>query len=465
MSGAFNIMESRFDETEFIVPPSRTSRIVNECPEFYGTLEIEKLEWLSPQGQEWLQLDLRARDSILHPSSNLTLSKLYGKQPNEGSRLLVQVHDIKNMSARFMTDSHPLSLIIHSRDRMYNVLSLDVGTFQASQNFLARYRLWALIDHIIRTDPAKTPVEERTIHWLVNSCLLYFKNHNSHHDPSSFNVSNDAERTRSKQRFLRHIPRAELIGIFAAHADWLLAQQLAAPSAHTKLNLVKWISFCKRVSRARHQAKRRNISWGLPYGGTASEDLDLSRFGEDSQFWDNKLRNAQKPKPKSKRVRKLTPPLENKSVAHKRRQPEFIYDSDFSEASTSGYSDATDEDSTFEDFDVHILHSQPPILPVGRFEWQCPDCNYTIDLLNLSKENLEVLPHDVAQRLQEMSWKSVRDGDIQTSFFTMVRGHHCTVQQVPRQMPQRKKKKIGVKLEDQDIDGWSMQGSERLRRR
>jgi len=103
MSGAFNIMESRFDETEFIVPPPKTSRIVNECPEFYGTLEIEKLEWLSPQGQEWLQLDLRARDSILHPSSNLTLSRLYGKQANEGLRLLVQVHDIKNMSARFMS--------------------------------------------------------------------------------------------------------------------------------------------------------------------------------------------------------------------------------------------------------------------------------------------------------------------------------------------------------------------------
>jgi hypothetical protein len=197
--------------------------------------------------------------------------------------------------------------------RAYDIKSLDVGTFENSQNFLARYRLWALIDTIIVKDPHKTPVENRTIDWLVDNYLRHFRKRDIHHriisDPARDSDVDDEGNT-VRKRHVRHVPRSEIIGLFAAHAEWILAQHLASTSsAVRKLDIPSWISFCKEVKFARKAAENEGTRWGLAYGVKSAEDvgedsdIDLLPFGETREFWNKKIKaaTAQK-KPKSKPV-------------------------------------------------------------------------------------------------------------------------------------------------------------------
>jgi hypothetical protein len=191
---------------------------------------------------------------------------------------------------------------------MYDIKSLDVATFERSQNFLARYRLWALIENVILTDPQKTPVKDRTIDWLVDNYLARYRKGDIHRrrlisEPRDKEV--DVEGNTAKRHHLRHIPRAEIIGLFAAHAEWILAQHLATTSsAVRKLNIPSWIQFCQRVKSARKAAMSEDVRWGLAYGvdsdgddggegdGDDVGDIDLSPFGQTRAFWNKKIKAA-----------------------------------------------------------------------------------------------------------------------------------------------------------------------------
>jgi hypothetical protein len=197
---------------------------------------------------------------------------------------------------------------------MYDIKSLDVETFERSQNFLERYRLWALIDDIIATDSRKTPIESRTIDWLVDSYLAHFRKRDLHKrlifDARDEDV--DEEGNTTKRRHRRHIPRAEIVGLFAAHAEWILAQHLATTSsAVRKLDIPSWISFCKRVKSARKAAKSEGIRWGLAYDVGSNQDdgsdsdIDLSPFGQTREFWNKRIKTATTKKTVSKPVRSL----------------------------------------------------------------------------------------------------------------------------------------------------------------
>ena len=191
--------------------------------------------------------------------------------------------------------------------RTYNIQSLDVATFEKSQNYLTRYRLWALIDEIINTDLQHTPVKHRTIDWLVDSYLSRFRRRDTFRrlipDPQrDEDVGEDG--TTATPRFLRHVPRAEMYGLFAAHAEWILAQQLASTSnAVRKLHIPSWVTFCRKVKVAKRAARGKNFRWGLPCGVDSDEDddadLDLSHFGQTREFWDRRIKLAtiKKPKP------------------------------------------------------------------------------------------------------------------------------------------------------------------------
>ncbi|RDB28883.1 hypothetical protein Hypma_015527 [Hypsizygus marmoreus] len=440
-----------FDETEYIGIPPAGSRRASNPVEFYGKLVIQSLDWLSPQAKQWLELDLRKRDNVRN--SGLTLTRLYGDLKKEGSRITVWIQGELNMSARFMTDSHPECLIIYSKKisdtrqykgRMFNVISLDSATFASSENFFTRYRLWALVDEIIRTDPDKTPLEGRTINWLLKRYMKNFRRR----DRTERLICTDAnlDSLTTTKRHLRHIHRSEILGVIAAHADWLLAQQLAPNhAAFQKLNIAKWISFCRQVKIARKDARRKKVHWGEPTGFTSKQDdydLDLSRFGNTRDFWEKRIRNALKPS-KSK-TRQPSPSIEEPNVRNTHK-PTFIYDSDFSEASTSGESDSETEEST-------TSFCTFPTIPAGRFEWQCDRCNYTIDFLALAEENVKDLPHHIAERLRGFSWGSKDDEDVKIALRIMTKTHFNQIHR--RGVPQRDKRRarsverhVDVKME------------------
>lgn len=173
-----------------------------------------------------------------------------------------------------------------------------------SRNFLERYRLWALIDEIITSDPDQTPIQNRTIDWLVDSYLSRFRKKDEFRR-IIFNtdVDPDVDETgeTSKLRFLRHVPRAEIVGLFAAHSEWILAQHLSSSSsAVRKLHIPSWIVFCRKVKAARKSAKSNDVRWGLPFGVDSDldddndddGDLNLSQFGQTPGFWRKEMRNA-----------------------------------------------------------------------------------------------------------------------------------------------------------------------------
>lgn len=230
--------------------------------------------------------------------------------------LIAILHVISQETSQMDSNSFPHDGH-HSRQnhgRMYDIKSLDVETFEKSQNFLARYRLWALIDAIIVKDPHKTPIENRTIDWIIDNYLRYFRKRDFHHrlisDPARDGDVDDEGNT-GRKRYLRHVPRTEIIGLFAAHAEWILAQHLASTSsAVRKLDIPSWISFCKRVKSARRAAGNEGIRWGLAHGVKSAEDIwdddsdiDLSPFGETREFWNKKIKaTAAQKKLKSKPV-------------------------------------------------------------------------------------------------------------------------------------------------------------------
>jgi len=177
-----------------------------------------------------------------------------------------------------------------------------------SVNFMERYRLRALIRELVDTDQNHVPLQSRNIEWVIRR--YYEEIH-----------PRDSERVRKIQdpkldfdvdeepKHLRHIPRAEIRGYFAAHAKWLLAQQIASSSASTNLlDVSQWIAFCKEASRDSIDAKKHGVRWGIPKGqqveGNGMNDLakSLAKFGETVEFWETRLKAAQKPKAKRRKV-------------------------------------------------------------------------------------------------------------------------------------------------------------------
>lgn len=196
---------------------------------------------------------------------------------------------------------------------MFEILSLDVGTYEKSQNFLSRYRLWTLIRAIVDTDPEQTPLERRTIDYFVDQYLARFRESERHHRLIFDSINDtdvDALGNTKKPRYLRHVPRSEVIGVFASQAEWLLAHQLA-PSGrqHWRTSIREWISFCRRAKHARREARLDRVRWGTEYAVDSDaddddddSDLDLSKFGETPEFWAKKLKLALAQKPRAKPV-------------------------------------------------------------------------------------------------------------------------------------------------------------------
>lgn len=95
-----------FDETELLKEAPSTSKIVINQVRVIGVLEIERLDWLSETGREWLEADVRTRDdekSFATKPSQLTLDAIYGDGVNSGSKISVWLKFDKILSAAYMT--------------------------------------------------------------------------------------------------------------------------------------------------------------------------------------------------------------------------------------------------------------------------------------------------------------------------------------------------------------------------
>jgi len=110
------IFWTSFDESEYVGTPLSGHRITHHPVLFYGVLEIESLDWLSPQGMKWLEYDLRRRESmdaeVNHGVHGLHLTKLYGDGKRGQFRIRVWIQGEKNLPARFLSMLLPDGFII-----------------------------------------------------------------------------------------------------------------------------------------------------------------------------------------------------------------------------------------------------------------------------------------------------------------------------------------------------------------
>ncbi|EDR13790.1 uncharacterized protein LACBIDRAFT_322967, partial [Laccaria bicolor S238N-H82] len=388
-----------FDETEFITTPPRGSRLLDprtnkaETPvDVYGILRLNKTAYLTETGRIRLRAELRQRDG---PGSGLTLERLFGDGKNSGSTIRVYLRGFT-------------PYIIGCNDNR-SIDALDKG---------------------------RTPLDQRTIDWLVEKYTTEIRKH----DLFRRLIHNGPDEQTSVKRHLRHVSQADIRCYFAAQAEWLLAHQLASSHSQEvrgRLSLRHWVAFCREVKIDRQKARSQGVRWGMPHGakkeyiGKAGDEFGLARFGmgeKPATFWETQLHNGLKEKKKQMDF-EFEAQLPRKEASHKEelRKGEFSYDGDFSEPSTPGMSD-TDSDIESDIFAQPIPQCvfDPPEIPPGRFTWFCciPGCSYTIDLLNLTEENLNGLPEHTAYILKSKSWSSVRDSPVQQSLQHLVNIHY-----------------------------------------
>jgi len=190
---------------------------------------------------------------------------------------------------------------------------MDGAAFGKSQNFVMRYRLWALINKIIEADANTTPIPKRTVRWLVERSLeklrsadpefrdiaARYNDGEDDGDEESSESSSETEGEGANRPFRpRHISPSEVKGIYASQAEWLLAQQLAPRHKNNwKVNMKKWVEFCRNIQLARREAGRHGVRWGLPFGVSQVRDVPLAerlaQHGADVKFWETKLQNLE----------------------------------------------------------------------------------------------------------------------------------------------------------------------------
>ncbi|KAK7462683.1 hypothetical protein VKT23_007271 [Stygiomarasmius scandens] len=372
------------DESEFVeAAPEQLPDV-----RFFGILNVERLGWLSKQGRDWLEKDLKERDQKENciKKSGLTLERLYGMRPGEGSIIRVWICCEKTSSAKYLTDNRrPESLLLSSKwtsedeKRMYynefKIQSFDVETYARSRKFFGRWRLHTLVRMII-SERHPPPVEERTVDWLVKEILRYHqevaRKHRFVFDAESDSDVDETGKT-TRRRYLRHVPRAEVLRLLAKHAEWFLAQQVATGNkSHHLVNLPDLYKFCCKVKK--------------------DGRVNLERFGV--QNWEKKVDNYCI-NPKKKIVTRTRSPMPDNGPV------EFEYDSDFSVDSSEA-----DSDSDADTVDMELSKKvpswclDPPQL--SQFQWHCPGpkCDYSFDL----RRPVPQLPHDDQIFLEQTPW-------------------------------------------------------------
>lgn len=68
---------------------------------------------------------------------------------------------------------------------------------------------------------------------------------------------------------------------------------------------------------------------------------------------------------------------------------------------------------------------EAPKVSNGQFKWNCAGCSFHIDLLNLSQDNMKILPADTLNFLNNKSW-IINDTRIQEALFQLVSHHYQT---------------------------------------
>jgi hypothetical protein len=336
---------------------------------------------------------------------------------------------------------------------------MDVEIYEQSRNIMCLYQLLKLMRTIVETDPHAPPPEKRTINYFVTQYLERFsftefhRFHRDIHDKADPDVDEHGNTT--KPRHPRHVARSDITSIFASQAEWILVDQLTKRESMRVIDVYVWKNFCELVREERRVAGSRNTRWGLEYGKIfdfrdSGGEIDLRRYATLGMDM-TKLRLAAR-RMKTKQVifyfnfiavfltclqvSRDSPELAWKEDEDEEGQedeplpptPEYTYDSDFSQLSSPSWSDSSSASIEPPDPEVFALLPpclwHPPDLPDSTFLWQCPihACKYTIDMLNLTDENVKCLDREGARFLRAKRWR-ISEEKVVSRFYDMVSDH------------------------------------------
>lgn len=426
---------------------------------FRGTLKIGDPDWLSDWGVKLVEaeLDLRWSEWTLREGVRrgppLTLKGLYdnGQLKYSGSErgdsgddceLLLRIQGERGQPAVFMrADPAKDGLLWTSKDRFrqYEVLTMDVATYSFSENFFWRYRLLALMKEIV--DRYRyVSIESRDPEWFVDKYIQDFAYPEGDKHPrviyDSADSDMDEEHVPRTPRHPLRVHKSEILGLFAAHAEWLVTNEVAR---RNKIFDVKvWDKFRKRMKKERREAARNGVVWGWPIGQESRVEDPISSASSEEDEDNIVKRNPVIGKPTPLVQRKLE--IARKKRLNTRRRIEssvsesesdlqgHAYASDF-----SGDSDSPWEPEEFPTADKEVLRlvpwqfTVPPDPPDATGRWQCPlpSCQYKIDLRHLTEENKRDVDDRIIRHLMRKEWQNVyMDNVVVRGFLQMVRNHY-----------------------------------------
>ncbi|KAG1881646.1 hypothetical protein C8R48DRAFT_645956 [Suillus tomentosus] len=466
---AYNDEIIGLDESE---QPLGTGEVDTRQFRFRGILGIRSLVWLSQVGVKRVEaeLNLRANTRSMcageRPPNTITLEELFNRKnkflggpPEDGElELRLQIQGFRNFPALYMTSKLlPNGLLWHSKDhnRTYEVATMDVYTFQLSENFFWRYRLLALMTKIV--GEGRTPLEKRTPEWFVSQYLERFAHPASDEHERLIYDSTDSDVDEGRTQLPRHprrIHRRDVLGLFAAQSEWFVTDNEVKRKRIFPFR--PWNAFRKEVRKARWQAARNNVIWGWPIGRQNQPDLASepdSEEGDDEDDEDDEdtrimvERNPVIGKTNEIVRRKIDKAKTRRTLPSARRDNEagssssssdeldparaHAYMSDFSQESSSTASDSSDEsvDERLLDFGELIPRqlSQVPALPGPDNRWWCPvpECGHMVDLQRLTRDDIKALSATTVFYLMEKKWRSIREDErAKKCFFEMVSKHY-----------------------------------------
>ncbi|KAI9460587.1 hypothetical protein BJY52DRAFT_1262507 [Lactarius psammicola] len=463
---------------------------------FRGVVSIQALTHLSGKGVQYLNRDFKERvvGSVLNgimytrKYSSFNLESIFGLKAKQKQLPKAEQYEVKVLIQGFMrstasfmrSDVVPDGLLFDTTNaartnfRTFEVVSMDIETYKLSRTFLFRHHTLRTMRDILSSYKSGVPTHKRTPQWFLEHYFHGFA-YPSHRRWSRINTIEDAEssdegpndldqvsnsrpanaQTR-RPRHLRIVHKNEVWSIFASHSEWIFSLVQNHKDLKGEVHGYGWESFLAKVPRLRKSAvsdEETNGKWGL------KDEQEKGGHACKTSFVVDVPASTPKPKPRpqplataSKKRKRRTkspparpPPKRHHSIVASSskgyddsRFDEHlanIYDSDFSQVSTSSNRSSSDT-AALGSFPLHgLLHhlppemTTPPSLPADML-WHCPvggaACTYVINMCSLSDDNLRLVRNRVANDsidfLLNEDWK-YNDERVMTIFYEIVNAH------------------------------------------
>lgn len=425
---------------------------------FRGILNIGDPEWLSEFGVKIVEaeLNLRLKEWCMRegerPKTPLSLKSLFNgkllRRKNSSFRnddgeceLLLKIQGERGMPAVFMhSRKAPEGLLWTSKDqnRKYEVLTMDVASYSRSENYFWRYRLLDIMDKICKKRGDIDSIKKQDPDWFTRQYLRFFaypkedRHRRLIHDSDDSDLDDEGNPRTPRQ--LLHVHKSEILGLFAAHSEWIINQEISRPGI--KLNVKAWEAFSQRVKKERRDAAKNGVSWGWPVGQEHRADDFPSSASSEEEGSDENAANLVIGKSKEvvKRKRKIA----------KRKKPKGRVESSASESESDpeGHAYASDwsvpSDSAWESDELNVDDQDVrdaipwelrmlPDPPDADGRWRCPlpNCLYEVDLRNLTEDECWNVDRAVAGYILQKRWRNVyQDGTVLEGWLQMVRNHY-----------------------------------------